>query len=109
MSSKNRNEGRDFDTSDTPVEPAQRGPRRPPPVPVRVTKVSGPPKRLPGANNAPYARKRQQEATPFEPQGGTRRRANTPTTQFQIRPNTPMMSKSAAPAQTEPGEDSWDV
>lgn len=58
----------DFDTSDTPPEPGQRGAKRPPPIPVKVKGADGPPRFLPGANNAPYTRKTRTEATPFNPQ-----------------------------------------
>lgn len=108
---KNRNEALgDFDFSDTPQEPAQAsGQRRPPPVPIRIQKVSGPPKRLPGANNAPYVRGQRgqkQEATPFTSQT---RRSRTPTSQFQMGPDTPLQKSAAPNPSTEPGEDVWDV
>lgn len=66
----------DFDTSDAPMEPAQASARRPPPVPVRVQKIGGPPKFLPGATSAPYTRGPKREATPFASQS---RRARSDT------------------------------
>lgn len=120
MNSK-KNEGmRDFDTSDSPLEPAQRPAKRPPPIPVRPKAAPGPARPLPGANDVTYMRSQKKEATPF---GGQNRRAKSPTTQFSVRPDTPIkpashvqaMAQAAnpastpKPAQTAPGEDSWDV
>jgi hypothetical protein len=43
------------------------------------------------------------------PAGAPPRRAKSDTSQFQMRPNTPLQAAGAAPAKTEPGESSWDV
>lgn len=102
-----------FDTSDSPEERPERGPKRPPPIPVKTQRPSGPPRFLPGATNAPFTRPKKeaslfggssQSATSAPP-----RRSKTPTSPFQIGPDTPLQRSAAPSAVTEPGESSWDV
>ncbi|HEU5118683.1 MAG TPA: hypothetical protein VFT74_18965 [Isosphaeraceae bacterium] len=72
---KNEDVG-DFDTSDSPQEPTPGRAGGPPRhTPIRVSGSGGPPRKLPGANNAPYVRKIRKEATPFTSQ----RRSRAPT------------------------------
>lgn len=111
---------KDFDLSDTPREPAMPRRKGPPPLPYqRPNKKMGAPHQL-----NPGMPPRKDEATPFggperrsttttattAPAGGERRRARSDTSQFQMRPNTPLMKPGASqPVQTEPGEHAWDV
>lgn len=93
------NEGpEDFDFSDTPEEPTQRsGKKSPPPIPVRSNRPSGPPRFLPGANNAPYTRNRgpRRESSPF----GQDKRASDPGAAPQQRMRSRAPTQQIQPAQ----------
>lgn len=103
----------DFDTSDTSDVGRNVGPNTDRTKPaVRRGNPSG---KKPGLPSLPPQRKT--EATPFggqqqAPQQQTqqaRRRAGTPTSQFQMRQDTPLQKSSAPNPQTDPGESAWDV
>lgn len=111
----------DFDVSDADSVGKNVGPHRPGGVRRKAADPKNPQPKMNPTSHLPGLppERRKNEATPFggpqkdpqqQPQQQQgRRRAGTPTSQFQMRPDTPLQKSAAPTPKTDPGESAWDV